>query len=516
MSEGVKMSMSIEYKIESRLENPQLLDEMSNLYSNHYGYWGQTASHPGERIQLTPNRLQRWIESENAYIATARKNGELLGYAIAIKKSKNKTDNKYIISWITQLVVHQDYRKIGIGKTLLFSFWGFSNDYAWGIMSSNPYAIRALEKATYRRVRPSIMKKKEKTITKFGVENVSYLDENTEFVITSTNSKVNTKFPSDISKVDEKLTNVTSPSHPWLLGDIEEGWEWFAFTFNEQEKVKLTLDEINDMLSVSEDIAHKAYSRMLIASDSHSWAKHTKHELNIIAKYVPLDKHFKIADFGCGIGRHTNELATMGYDVVGIDFSETLLSKAKEVKSSAKFIHGDCRTIDFKEQFDLSLCLYDVIGSFVDESENLAILKNIAKHTKKDGYVVLSVMNLELTQYQAKYTFDLETEPNKLLELSASSTMEQTGNIFDPNFYMIDTNTNIVYRREQFSSGIQLPQELIVRDRRYTKESITLMCQNVGLEVLHSSFVQSGKWDISLSPIDPKAKEILVICRKVR
>lgn len=506
--------MNIEYKIENILENPNLLDEMSSLYSNHYGYWGRTATNSGQRIQLTSGRLHRWIESENAYIATARKKNEFLGYAIAIKKSKNKTDDKYIISWITQLVVHENYRKIGIGKTLLFSFWGFSNDYAWGIMSSNPYAIRALEKATYRRVQPSIMKKKEKSIIKFGVENVSYLDENTQFVITAQTSKVNTRFPSDISKVNEKLSNVTSPSHPWLLGDIEEGWEWFAFTFNEQEKVKLTLAEINDMLSVSEDIAHKAYSRMLIGSDLHSWAKYTKHELNIISQYVPLDKDFTIADFGCGIGRHSNELAMMGYDVVGIDFSETLLAKAKDMNTSTRFICGDCRTIELEEKFDLILCLYDVIGSFVDENENMAILKNIAKHTKQDGYVVLSVMNLELTLNQAKHKFDLATEPNKLLELSASTTMEQTGNIFDPDFYMIDTNTNIVYRREQFTSGVQLPQELIVRDRRYTLKQITSMCQSVGLEILHSSFVQASKWDIGLSSTDPKAKEILLICKK--
>lgn len=506
--------MDIEYKIEGILENQQLLDEMSYLYSNHYGYWGVTHQNSGERIQLSSSRLYQWIQSEHSYVATARKDGELLGYAIAIKKSKNKTDNKYLISWITQLVVHESYRKIGIGKTLLFSFWGFSNDYAWGIMSSNPYAIRALEKATYRRVQPAFMKKKEKSIIKFGVENVSYLDENTEFVITSNNSKVNTHFRSNISKVNEKLANVTTESTPWLLGDIEEGWEWFAFTFNEQEKVKLTLEEVENMLSISEDIAHKAYSRMLIEKESHFWAKHTTHEIDFIEKNCNLSKELKMADFGCGIGRHTIELARRGYDIVGIDYSEALLQKARLGYPENIFINGDCRSIQLKNQFDAILCLYDVVGSFADEAQNKMILQNIATHLKPNGYIVLSVMNYELTLDRAKHIFRLHDEPNRLLDLSASATMEESGNIFNPDYYMIDSDTHVVYRREQFIQGTDLPQELIVRDRRYTLSQIIQMCQNVGLEVLTSSYVQSGKWDIPLSPTDSKAKEILLVCKK--
>jgi len=507
--------MSIHYQIENTMENDKLLSEMSDLYSNHYGFWGETGPMPGGRIKLSEKVLYKWIQSEDAYIATARKNAQLLGYAIAIKKSKNKTDNKYIISWITQLVVHTDYRKIGIGKTLLFSFWGFSNDYAWGIMSSNPYAIRALEKATYRRVQPLAMKKKEQRIIKFGVENVSYLDETTDFVVTAKNCKVNTKFPSDISRVDEKLANVTKDGIPWLLGEIEEGWEWFAFTFNEQEKVSLTLNEIEEMLSVSEEIAHKAYSRMLIDDASHHWAKHTKTEVDFIEKFCKLSKGAKVADFGCGIGRHTIELAHRGYESIGIDFSEILLNKAKKNISKNLFIHDDCRSVNLNQKFDAVICLYDVIGSFINPDDNMRILENAVAHLKSNGYMVLSVMNYELTKAKVKHTFTLSNEHNKLLELSASETMEKTGDIFNPDYYMIDTDTDIVYRREQFSKGGQLPQELIVRDVRYTKDQIENMCESVGLKVLLSSYVQSGKWETNLSPTDPKAKEVLLVCQKV-
>ena len=507
--------INIEYQIENTMETQDLLNEMSNLYSNHYGFWGETGPKPGDRIQLSAKKLYLWIQNQDSYIATARKDNKLIGYSIAIKKSKNKTNNKYIISWVTQLVVHEDFRQQGIGKTLLFSFWGFSNDYAWGIMSSNPYAIRALEKATYRRVNPSSMKKKEQSIIKFGIENVSYLDDKTEFIVTSKNCKVNTKFPSDLSKVHEKLFNVTKDDIPWLLGTIEEGWEWFAFTFNEQEKVLLTLSEIEEMLSVSEDIAHKAYSRMLIEDKSHHWAKHTETEVDFIEKVCKLSKGDKVADFGCGIGRHTIELTNRGYGAIGIDFSEALLEKAKLNAEKEIFLHDDCRSVTLDDEFDAIICLYDVIGSFIDNDENIKILKNAASHLKSKGYMVISVMNYELTRSKVKHTFTLLNEPNKLLELSASKTMEQTGDIFNPEYYMIDTDTNIVYRREQFGQGGQLPQELIVRDLRYTQDQIEEMCKNVGLKVVLSRYVQAGRWETDLHPTDVKAKEILLVCEKI-
>lgn len=166
----------------------------------------------------------------------------------------------------------------------------------------------------------------------------------------------------------------------------------------------------------------------------------------------------KVADFGCGIGRHILELENRGYDTIGIDYSQELLNKARQsTDNKDMFINGDCREINLDSKYDVILSLYDVIGSFSDEKENIKILKNIAKHLEVGGYCVLSVMNFELTKSRMKQSFSLEKEPNKLLELSASSTMEKTVDIFDPDFYMIDTDTNIVYRREQFTQGSGLP-----------------------------------------------------------
>jgi hypothetical protein len=154
-----------------------------------------------------------------------------------------------------------------------------------------------------------------------------------------------------------------------------------------------------------------------------------------------------------------------------------------------------------------------VVGSYADDHDNSQVLKNLVHHIKPGGYILLSVMNMELTERKAKHWFSIDSEPDKLLTLRPSDTMEKTGNVFDPDHYLIDQKTRIVYRKEQFAEGAELPEELLVRDRRYTKEEIEALCQRLGLEVMWTRFVRSGSWHQPLSRLDDHAKEILVLCR---
>jgi len=186
---------------------------------------------------------------------------------------------------------------------------------------------------------------------------------------------------------------------------------------------------------------------------------------------------------------------------------------ASAMLPNADFIEADCRSVSLEKRFDVGLCLYDVIGSYADESRNVEILTNLVQHVKPSGYVLLSVMNMELTERLAKHWFSIEEEPDALLALKPSATMETSGNVFNPAYYMIDRNTRIVYRKEQFRTGQALPEELIVRDRRYDRLSIQQICQRAGLDVLWVRLVRSGHWEESLDPSSSSAKEILVLCK---
>jgi 2-polyprenyl-3-methyl-5-hydroxy-6-metoxy-1,4-benzoquinol methylase len=492
----------------------ELVEELTSLYSNQYGIWsGNAPRNPGQRVKLAPAKLREWL-TRDSKIALAKFDGQVIGYAIAVQL---KIKDYGVISWVTQLVIHEAHRRLNVGKTLLFSIWGFSDHFAWGLITANPYAIRALEKATRRRCSPERIGKNKRKLKTIGIEQTTYVKEETVMEVTAETSRINTKFFLDHSELDTMLASATV-SAPWLMGNIQEGWEWLAFTFNDQAEIELSPAEIDEMIKASDQVTKQAYSRMRVNA-SHRWAQHTVAEARLITDSCNLSPGQSILDLGCGSGRHVLELAAMGMSVTGVDYLARFYSAAQERAerqhlAGVRFIEGDARKIDIQQEHDAVICLYDVIGSYAEDAENMAILDTCGRHLRPGGLLLISVMNFELTEHQAKHFFVLSEEPNRLANLKPSQTMETTGNVFDPDLYMIDRNTGVVYRKEQFTEGNELPAQLLVRDRRYRRAEIEERCREAGLEVIWSRFVQSGHWDKPLEKWDQRAKEILVLCRK--
>ena len=244
-----------------------LLEECAALYSNHYGVWSaQTPppGRPGTRVRLSAARLKQWFHSDDSRIALARSGSDLVGYAIAVQI---KAPRCGIVSWVTQLVVHEAHRQQNVGKTLLFSIWGMSNHFAWGLVTASPYAVRALEKATRRRCLPARIKRNNRKLQQLGCEHVRYINEQTRTDVDPAHSCIQTDFYLDHSDLGTMIARVTSEEKPWLLGSLPEGWEWFAFTFSDQDQIRLNSAEIASMLEASDQITKQAYKKVTLASN---------------------------------------------------------------------------------------------------------------------------------------------------------------------------------------------------------------------------------------------------------
>lgn len=277
--------------------------------------------------------------------------------------------------------------------------------------------------------------------------------------------------------------------------------------------------ELEEMLVASDQVTKQAYSRMQPQWKSHQWAQYAREEVEFILRNSGVPSGSSVLDFGCGDCRHSYEFARQGFQVTAVDYVQepdnpTCDLSARHGARNIRYHNGDCRTTVIGGKYELGICLYDVIGSHADDISNGQILENLADHIKEGGYVFISVMNMELTERRAKNWFSLSSDPDKLLTLPPSNIMEKSGNVFNPDYYLIDTDKRIVYRKEQFYRGEELFEELLVRDRRYTKEEITQMCSAVGLKVEWSRFVRAGRWNEPLDRESDQAKEILVMCRK--
>lgn len=510
------MASSGEYNFEQQtglyaVGSPSLIAECAALYSGHYGFWNEPGKLIKKPVELKSSKLKEWFNT-NTVVATARLNGQLIAYAIA---EQEEFENRGIVCWVTQLVVHIDHRNLDVAKTLLHSLWGFSNSYCWGLVSANPFAVRALEKATRRRCEPARIAKDLDFLLRFGQKWTSYVTQDAETDVTSISSQINTDFNLDHSEVPRMVEEVQRYGIEWKLGELRPRWEWMAFTFQDQEQMQLTNLEVRQMLDASEDIVQQAYSRMTLDS-GHKWQRHTDAEVDFIMQQCHLSAGDSILDVGCGAGRHSIAAAHRGLKVTGVDFCAPLIERAVAAAIGTTTIF---RVMDFRQrsldmEFDAIVCLYDVIGSAVGRKSELQLLRNIKKHLRPGGYAVISVMNLTMTRKNATQLFSLEKEPNRLLELRPSKTMESSGDVFNPDFYMLDEAEGIVYRKEQFSEGRHLPAELIVRDRRYTKTSIAAVAKAVDFEVVECRCVHAGGWDKDLAEDHDSAKEILLVLRR--
>lgn len=491
-----------------------LLDEFAQLFSDHYGVWGIGSGRVGDRIKLSSKRLLAFVPSDG-WAAFARHNGKLVGYALGVRVALG---GQTLVDWVTQLVVHGDHRKRGVASWLLFTFWGFSDHAAWGLVTSNPYAVRALERITHRRCELRRIHQAKDLLVEVG-QRISYVvGRPIDF---DGRSVIDTNFHISHRHLPKKLSDVQSNGVPWVLGNIREGEEWLAFTFCDQPQIPLNPEELKEMLNHSEQTARGAYERMALGP-KHAWTRHTDAEVDFAVQELGLTRDAKVLDLGCGPGRHALRLAALGYEVVGVDFVPSFVDEARRAAataslSNAHFVQGDARTYaDGRGAFDGAICLYDVVGTFPEQEKNQDVLNNLVQLLAPGGRALLSVLNMELTDFIAKHRAIVEEDPDALQRLPPSRTMQQSGAIFDPEYFLLDPRTSIVYRKEQFDGDEQPPVEFVVRDRRYTRDDIARMCELAGAKILWARPVSLGHWSEELEGTAERAKEILFLIERPR
>lgn len=504
--------MEIQYITKRTLDmTDEELKECSMLFNSFYGKYSKDSTRrPGEQIKMPVSYYRTNYCKPNFFVAQARVEEELIGQAFYLRKDYS-AQGYGVMTWVLQLVVNTNYRRQGVASTLLRSIWGFSDDYAWGLATTNPCTVKTLESATFRTCIPREILKNIQAIKTIGAD-ISFVKD-AEHCVTNDVSQLDTDFFVDNREfIQDDLCERQ-------LGKLKSGHEWLAFTFCEQEIHQETYRKhFDDMVVFSEKKLKEAYSRMNMSD--HNWTKGTMDEVEFIERY---GSNQNILDLGCGYGRHAIALAGNGANVTAIDFSAKNIFEAQKradekLKEASKCIFkcADAREYQDDIEYDKVICLYDVIGSFPEEQDNLKIISTAYNQLKREGVFILSVMNMELTEVIVEdyNKGDLHREPDILRKLPPSRIMQYSGDIFKSKFLAIDTVTGLVYRKEQFSDDDGLAAEYVIRDKRYTMKEITDILKKSGFEILESRYVRAGHFDEKLESTDSHAKEICIVAKK--
>ncbi|MCQ2147582.1 MAG: class I SAM-dependent methyltransferase [Bacteroidales bacterium] len=491
------------------------LKQCSDLFSNHYGvYSGKDGRNPkGKQIKLGINYYKQLREKKDMYVSLCFSGEELIGQAFFLKKSV--LDDR-VCTWVIQLLVNKYYRGRGIATKLLHSAWGFSDYFAWGLATANAVTIKTLESVTWRKVDPFYVAENIDAISAM-CDDITFV-KSKKWEVSEKMSQIFTDFYPEPEKIDPSITNL----YVGRLGQLKDGNEWLAFTFQTQP---MELDEahLELLLDFSSEQLNDAYGRMEMAS--HTWTSHTGHEIDYVLETAAIKPGDRVLDLGSGIGRHTLELARRGMKVVAVEPTPSLQKQAR-VSACNQLSSREIDNILFLDvdgrkkqlipgKFDCIICLYDVIGSFRRKEENVEIIDTIASKLKPDGVAVVSIMNMDLTKSIATNRGNVYKEPQKLLQLRPSNIMQRTGNVFNPDYFLLDEEHSLVYRKEQFDSDDNLSTEYVIADYRFTKDEFIHECECRNLQVLDARYVQLGKWSLSLDKDDIKAKEILFVLKKI-
>lgn len=149
-----------------------------------------------------------------------------------------------------------------------------------------------------------------------------------------------------------------------------------------------------------------------------------RYEKRIIKKYFLSSD--MLLDVGCGVGRVTNALYKMGYNVVGIDYSKSMIRKAKEKNPEINFYTQDILNTSFEnELFNGVIFSFNGLMLIDTYEKRLAAVNEIKRILKPKGYFFFTTpfldnkLNKEYWKNKISYTnksfYEMSVEERILL-----------------------------------------------------------------------------------------------------
>ncbi|MBI4056649.1 MAG: methyltransferase domain-containing protein [Elusimicrobia bacterium] len=105
-----------------------------------------------------------------------------------------------------------------------------------------------------------------------------------------------------------------------------------------------------------------------------------------------------ILDLGCGTGTHSLLLANRGYEVTGVDRSESMITQARTKKPNDRsmpvtFQQGDAATLNLGRSFDAVLMMSAVLDYQLENQDVVAALQTVKRHLNPNGLFLFDVWN---------------------------------------------------------------------------------------------------------------------------
>ena len=234
--------------------------------------------------------------------------------------------------------------------------------------------------------------------------------------------------------------------------------------------------------------------------DCESYTQGTVGECDFIEKEINFDKSLKILDVGCGTGRHTIELTKRGYQITGIDLSESQLQRAREKAKADNlpidFQRQDARNLLFDREFDIAIMLCEGGFPLMETDEmNFEILKNVTRAFKPHAKFIFTTLNGLFPLFHSVNEFYASTQEE------GNSTCKSSG---------FDLMTFRDHNAVEFEDDSGNKKSLECNERYYVPCEITWLLKSLGYKTIDIFGAQLGAYSRE-HKLSTKDFEMLVI-----
>lgn len=125
-----------------------------------------------------------------------------------------------------------------------------------------------------------------------------------------------------------------------------------------------------------------------------------KYNLNFWLQIAKIYSPSSILELGCGTGRITIPLAEEGFDVLGLDISDSMLNQAKEkysktklLKGKAEFLKSDIRYFNLEKKYSMVIMAEDIFTDLFSLRDVEYCLSCIKQSLRPEGLLIIDTLN---------------------------------------------------------------------------------------------------------------------------
>jgi SAM-dependent methyltransferase len=224
---------------------------------------------------------------------------------------------------------------------------------------------------------------------------------------------------------------------------------------------------------------YSAYYNLLYADKNYS--AEAAYVANRLKIYFPEAK--SILEFGSGTGTHGIELIKKGFEVFGIERSESMVVEAK--LKGFPCVVGDITKADVGRKFDSVFALFHVISYLTENDSLIMCFKNAHRHLNAKGIFLFDV-------WYSPAVYNLKATPRiKKMRDENIDVIRIAEPVPDVNKNIIDVRYTIIAKDLKTMQNSEIEESHPMR--HFSWPELDLLASSTGFEVLKAEEYLSGK-----------------------